>query len=68
MSWKAEVKVKGNGKKWYTSALRYKTKEEAEASVSSLQSRWPTVLEVRVIEVNQPPNYRWYKGQGQSLN
>ena len=49
MSWKPEVRVKGDAK-WYGNAIRCETKEEAEAYVRDLAARWTSVVETRVVE------------------
>lgn len=58
MSWKPEVLVSGESN-WNGNALRFATKEEAEKNVADLFSRWMLVKETRVVEVDEPVNYRW---------
>jgi hypothetical protein len=58
MSWKPEVQTDSTGK-WYGNALRFATKEEAEAQVSDLYSRWTAVRVTRVVESDDPINYTW---------
>ena len=58
MSWKPEVITDSSGK-WYGNALRFATREEAEANVADLMSRWLLVRETRVVESDDPVNYRW---------
>ena len=60
-SWKAEVKVFGEGG-YHTNALRFKTKKEAEAYAKDLRSRWTLVDEWRVKRCKDPVNYRWEGG------
>ena len=44
-------------------ALRFATREEAEAYVQNLMMRWFTVRETRVVESDDPVNYRWEEGR-----
>jgi len=39
-------------------ALRFQTKEEAEQYVADLASRWFAVRSTRVVESDEPVNYR----------
>jgi hypothetical protein len=61
MSWAPEVQTDSTGK-WYGNALRFPTKEEAEAQVKDLAWRWTSVLETRVVESEDPPNYQYVDG------
>lgn len=61
MSWKPEVQTDNTGK-WYGNALRFPTKEEAEAQVRDLSMRWFAVNETRVVESEDPPNYNYVDG------
>lgn len=57
MSWKPELQVSGeNG--WHTNALRFATKEEAEASAKELYGRWTMATAWRAAECEDPVNYR----------
>ncbi len=58
MSWKPEVSTDNTGK-WYSNALRFATREEAEANVADLASRWLLVRATRAVESDDPVNYRW---------
>lgn len=58
MSWKPEVIADSSGE-WCGNALRFATKEEAEANVANLAMRWLAVRETRVVESDDPVNYRW---------
>lgn len=58
ISWAPEVIADGTGK-WCGNALRFATKEEAEANVRDLFSRWTLVRETRVVESTDPVNYKW---------
>lgn len=44
-------------------ALRFATREEAEANARDLMSRWMAVREIRVDESDDPVNYRWIDGR-----
>jgi hypothetical protein len=55
-SWKPEVLVDGA---WCSNALRFATKQEAEASVRELMSRWYVPSDGRAGESNDPVNYRF---------
>ncbi len=61
MSWKPEVIADNSG--WAGNALRFATKEEAEANVSDLWARWTLVRETRVVESDDPVNYAWVDGK-----
>jgi len=58
MSYKPEVISDSSGE-WYGNALRFATREEAEANVKDLMMRWFAVRETRVVESDEPVNYRW---------
>jgi hypothetical protein len=58
LSWKPEVIADGSGK-WCGNALRFATKEEAEANVFNLSMRWMLVRDTRVVESDEPVNYQW---------
>jgi hypothetical protein len=62
MSWKPEVIADSSGK-WYGNALRFATKEEAEANVANLAYRWLSVIDTRVVESDEPVNYAWTDGR-----
>ena len=61
MSWKPEVIADSSGK-WTGNGLRFETKAEAEANVRDLSWRWTAVRETRVVESDDPPNYRYVDG------
>ena len=63
MSWAPEV-IADNSGKWAGNALRFATKEEAEANVANLAARWLAVIDTRVVESDDPVNYRWIAGKG----
>lgn len=57
MSFKPEVSTDG-GRTFHQNALAFATREEAEASARDLMSRWMLVTDWRVVESDQPVNYR----------
>jgi hypothetical protein len=62
MSWKPEVIADASGR-WYSNALRFATREEAEANALDLSMRWLAVRGWRATESNDPVNYRWIEGK-----
>lgn len=66
MSWKPEVTTDASGK-FYTNALRFATREEAERSVMSLAMRWFAVRDTRVSECDDPVNYRNVDGRDERI-
>lgn len=62
MSWAPEV-IADNTGKFYGNALRFATREEAEANVKDLMRRWFAVRETRVVESDDPVNYKWVDGK-----
>ncbi|MBO0784326.1 MAG: hypothetical protein J2P37_36450 [Ktedonobacteraceae bacterium] len=61
-SYAPEVIADGSGK-WCSNALRFATREEAEANVLDLSMRWFAVRETRVVESDDPVNYRYINGK-----
>lgn len=61
-SWAPEV-IADNSGKWVGNAMRFATREECEANVRALANRWFAVIETRVVESDDPVNYRWVDGQ-----
>ncbi len=58
MSFKPEVIADSSGQ-WCGNALRFATREEADANVQDLMMRWFAVRETRVVESDDDPiNYR----------
>lgn len=55
-SYKPEVQTNGHSD-WNGNALRFATREEAEAYVHDLMNRWMLVTDTRVIESDDPVNY-----------
>ena len=66
MSFKPEVIADSSGK-WCGNALRFATREEAEANVLDLMMRWHLVRDTRVVECDDPVNYRWVDGKLESI-
>ena len=62
MSFKPEVIADSTGK-WSSNAMRFATREEAEANVRDLMMRWFAVTETRVVECDDPVNYRYVDHQ-----
>lgn len=58
VSYAPEVQTDSTGK-WYGNALRFPTREEAEANVLDLSMRWFAVRDTRVVESADPVNYRY---------
>jgi hypothetical protein len=59
MSFKPEVIADSSGQ-WCGNALRFATREEADANVQDLMMRWFAVRETRVVESDDDPiNYRF---------
>lgn len=58
MSWKPQVIADRTGN-WAGNALRFATKEEADANVANLASRWLAVREVRSVECDDPVSHAW---------
>ncbi len=52
MKYKAEMQVV-NDDKWYSNALRFDTRQEAEDYAIDLYSRWLSTTGYRVVECNQ---------------
>ena len=58
VSWQPDVQADSTGT-WATNALRFATKEEAEASANELMGRWMLVTDTRAFPSPDPVNYRW---------
>ena len=67
MSWRPEVQVTGEGNKWHSNALRFATREEAEANAKDLMRRWMLVTATRAAESTDPVNYAWVDGKLKEL-
>ena len=59
MSFRPMVLVQGE---WSGNALRFATREEAEANAADLFQRWLLPTDYRVDESDDPVNYRWIDG------
>jgi len=57
MSYKSEVIADSSGQ-FCGNALRFATREEAELYVADLAIRWTLVTDTRVVESDDPVNYR----------
>ena len=66
MSFKPEVIADTPGE-WCGNALRFATREGAEANVRDLMMRCFAVRETRIVESDDPVNYRYVDGQLESL-
>lgn len=62
MSFKPEVRT-GTDPTFYGNALRFATREEAEANVRALEQRWLAVTETRVVESDDPVTHAWVDGK-----
>jgi hypothetical protein len=62
-SYAPQVVADSSGK-FYGNALRFATREEAEANVNDLAGRWMLVRATRVVESEDEPNYQWVFGNG----
>lgn len=62
MSFVPEV-VADNSGKFCGNALRFATFEEALDNAADLKRRWFLVTSIRVVESNDPVNYRWVGGK-----
>ena len=62
MSWAPEVQTGADLIEWYGNALRFATKEEAEANAEALMMRWTAVHATRAVESPDSVNYKWVDG------
>jgi hypothetical protein len=51
--------IADSSSKWASNALRFATREEAEAQVLDLMMRWSSVCDIRVVQSDDPANYRY---------
>lgn len=65
MSFKLEVQADSSGD-WTSNALRFATKDEAEAYGADLFARWMAVRVMRVIESEEPVNERFINGRSEA--
>lgn len=67
MSWAPQVRTSVHDPQFYGNALRFATREEAEANVHDLMMRWTLVIETRVVESDDPVTHRWVNGKLESV-
>lgn len=65
-SYAAEV-IADNSGKFCGNALRFATKEEAEAYAKDLMGRWTLVREWRTVESQDAVNYKWADGRASRI-
>jgi hypothetical protein len=58
VSYVPEIVAYGEPGYWSPSGLRFGTREEAEAYVRNLARRWTLVIDTRVVESEEAPNYQ----------
>lgn len=58
MSFVPEVIADGSGT-WNRNALRFATEKEAQGWVDNLRRNWTLVIDTRVVETDDPVNYRF---------
>jgi len=63
MSWAPEVIADSSGK-WTGNLLRFATEQEARMWVDDLSMRWISVQETRVVQSEDPVNYRIVETDG----
>ena len=63
MSYKAEVVTDASGT-FTGNAVAFETPEEAQGYVNDLACRWTAVRETRIVESDEPVNYRWDREKG----
>ena len=66
MRWEPEVIADSSGR-WCGNALRFATREEAEANVRDPMMRWFAVRDTRVVESDYAVNYGYVDGRLESL-
>lgn len=55
--------IADNSGKFVGNALRFATREEAEANVADLAGRWFLVTATRVVESDDPPTHTYSDGK-----
>lgn len=58
-SFAVEMQADASGK-WAGNNVRFATYDEARRYARDLRARWTLVTETRVVEFDQPANYRWH--------
>lgn len=66
MSWKPEVQADATTT-WYSNALRFSTKQEAEEYVTDLAMRWTLVRGTRVVESTDAVTHAYADGVLETL-
>jgi hypothetical protein len=66
-SYKPEVTVIHDNSGWVGNGVRFATRVEAEKAVADLKSRWLLVSDTRVVESDEPVNYRWDDELGKTV-
>jgi hypothetical protein len=61
MSFKPEVKV-GNDPKFYSNALTFATRKEAEDNAQDLFNRWTLCVDHRAVESTDPVTHAYIDG------
>ena len=56
-SFKAEVRT-GSDPKYYSNAVRFKTKNEADRYGTDLAFRWTAVADLRIVPSDEDVNYK----------
>ena len=62
MSYRAEVITNGEDA-WVSNRLRFATRQEAVEYIHDLKQRWSWVTATRVVESDDPVNYRYINNQ-----
>jgi hypothetical protein len=60
-SYRYEVQVAG---RWYPNSVYFATREEADAAAASKLWNWTQAEDTRVVESDEPANYRWDADRG----
>ena len=64
-SYKYEVHL---DRQWSSNSVRFATRQEAEAASRELLSRWLAPSDGRVVESNDPVNYRFDAEQNRAIH
>lgn len=67
MSWRPEVIADSSGK-WAPNGMRFPTEAEAKGYAANLRARWVLVTDTRVVECDDPANYRWTDSRVEPIN
>jgi hypothetical protein len=65
-SWEPQVIADKTGK-WCGNACRFATRQEADAYVTDLMTRWTSVTGWRSIESDDDVNYVWKNGKAKPI-